>query len=111
MMATAIAKANSLTVFNNTGCSYTISTDGGIFGVGPYMVAFYDSPFDIAFNDSAPSDFNIVKVLLPGVDAIDVTEYGPYVNTSQHTAHCNGNQPFSASWTWTGGGDVIINIY
>lgn len=111
MMATTVANANSLTVFNNTGCSYTISTDGGIFGVGPYMIAIFDRPRDIEDNPSAPVDFNTVKVILPGLGGIDVTSYGPYVNTSQFSANCNGNQPFSASWTWTSGGDVIINIY
>lgn len=110
IMATAIVYANKLTVVNSTNCTYTISTDGGTFSIGPYTIAFYNAPFFVEFNPSAPDDFNTVKVVLPGVGGIDVTSYGPYVNTSAYGAPCNGGSPFNISWTWSGS-DVIVHIY
>jgi len=110
MMATAVDNANTLTVFNSTNCTYTISTDGGTFPMWPYTVAFYDSPYDIGTGIPADGDFHVVKVLLPGVGGIDATSYGPYANTSAYGAPCNGGSPFNISWTWSGS-DVIVHIY
>ncbi len=108
-MAAAIAYANSLTVVNTTGCTYTIHTDGGWFNINPYSSEYKANPYVIGNGTPADGDFHVVKVVLDS-DTIDVTEYGPYINTSPSGHACKGGLPFNIMWSWAGP-DVIVTIY
>jgi len=109
VMTTVIVYANSLTVINTTGCTYTIYTDGGWFTIAPSGNAYYASPYDIGNGTPADGDFHVVKVAL-GSDATHVTEYGPFTNTSANNHACNGGSPFNIMWS-AAGPNVVVTIY
>lgn len=116
LLVTAVLMyANSLTVVNTTGCKYWISTDGGWFEIDPFDSEFIPDANSVpgpgGLGTSYDGDFHVVKVAVDPInDIVDVTESGPFTNTSLYGYSCKSGATFSVMWSWAGP-NVVITIY
>jgi hypothetical protein len=111
--ACSIADANTLTINNNTSCTYNLSIGGGTSAPGPTVAAPGSSIFS-----SVPPSGNIFGVKIMFVDVTGATsqiyvgDTVPFANSSAFPAPACPT-PFSfvtAIWQTTPGGDVIVTI-
>lgn len=93
-----MSQANTMTVHNLTGCSYTLSTSAGtLLTVGPGTWTFTSTPDFIAtkivYNIGGPNEISIGVGIPPG--------FPPYANSSAYSyiPPCLTTTYYTCSWS------------